>query len=226
MDLAFMWNILPSILEKLPITLVIFALSLVIALVVSVLLTILRLKRIPVINQIVEVFISFLISNPGIIHIFVVYYGIPMLLAPFGINVNAIDKIYFAIIALAIYNAGFMSQILKPSYEAVSDDQMEAALSIGYTERQANWRIVFPQVLPIALPSMSNAIVELFKDTSIVFLIGIVDMMGQADIIIANNLGLYQLEVYVVIGLIYWAISSILTFATGRLEKYTAQYVE
>ena len=78
----------------------------------------------------------------------------------------------------------------------------------GMTSWQKHRRIIFPQVLPIALPSLGNALIDLLKDTSLLFLIGLVDIMGQADIIIANTYGVYQLEVYIAIALIYWALSS------------------
>lgn len=226
MDLNYISKIFPTIIDKLPITLFVFLLSLVFALILALLMTLIRLKKVPILHPLLEGYISFAIANPGLIHIFIVYYGVPMLFNAFGINLNGLDKLYFVIIALSFYAAAFMSQILKPSYESISANQMEAALSIGYTERQANWRIIFPQVIPIALPGMGNAIIDLFKDTSMIFLIGIIDMMGQADILIANSYGVSQLEVYFLIAVIYWLISALLSFVLSRLEKRTAKFVE
>lgn len=96
----------------------------------------------------------------------------------------------------------------------------------GMTSWQKHRRIIFPQVLPIALPSLGNALIDLLKDTSLLFLIGLVDIMGQADIIIANTYGVYQLEVYIAIALIYWALSSLLVFGLNFLEKRYSRYYQ
>lgn len=96
----------------------------------------------------------------------------------------------------------------------------------GMTSWQKHRRIIFPQVLLIALPSLGNALIDLLKDTSLLFLIGLVDIMGQADIIIANTYGVYQLEVYIAIALIYWALSSLLIFGLNFLEKRYSRYYQ
>lgn len=92
------------------------------------------------------------------------------------------------------------------------------------TRWQTHRRIIFPQVLPIALPSLSNALIDLLKDTSLLFLIGLIDIMGQANIIIANTYGVYQLEVYVAIAIIFWILSSVLVYALQLLERYYNRY--
>ncbi|MFL2099225.1 amino acid ABC transporter permease [Desemzia sp. FAM 23991] len=225
MDLEFITNIFPSLIETLPLTIYIVSVTAVLGFLLAVVVTALRIKKMPVISQLLNMYTSFMRSTPGLIHIFIVYYGLPVLFASIGININVISRVTFSIVALVLYNGAFVSEILRPSYLAIPKAQHEAAISVGMTNWQKLTRIIFPQVLPIALPSLGNALIDLLKDTSLLFLIGLVDIMGQADIIIANTLGVYQLEVYVAVALIYWALSVVLEQVMRLLEKKTRKFV-
>lgn len=225
MDFGFILEIFPTLVRALPITIFIIIISGILGFLLAVIVTALRLKRIPVLHQILEAYVSFMRSTPGIIHIFLIYYGLPVLLQAININVTNISRVVFSVVALVLYNGAFVSEILRPSYLAVANEQFDASKSIGMTKWQAHKRIIFPQVLPIALPSLSNALIDLLKDTSLLFLIGLVDIMGQAEIIIANTYGVYQLEVYFAVAVIYWILSVLLTSSLGVVEKKTNKYL-
>lgn len=224
MDFGFILETIPTLIKTLPLTLYIFVVSAFLGFLLAILVTAIRILKVPVLHQFVALYASFMRSTPGIIHIFLVYYGLPVLLSNFGININDMDRMVFSVIALVLYNGAFVSEILRPSYLAVSRQQHEAGTSVGMTRWQTHRRIIFPQVLPIALPSLSNALIDLLKDTSLLFLIGLVDIMGQANIIIANSYGVYQLEVYIAIAIIFWLLSSILVFGLHQLENYFNRY--
>lgn len=226
MDLAFVLEIFPTLLRTLPLTIYITVIAAILSFVLAIVVTAVRIKKIPVLSQLFGIYTSFMRSTPGILHIFLVYYGLPVLLQLFNININFISRATFSITALVLYTGAFVSEILRPSYLAVSRDQHEAAISVGMTNWQKQRRIIFPQVLPIALPGLGNALIELLKDTSLLFLIGLVDIMGQAEILIANTFGVYQLEVYFTVALIYWACSALLTQLMNVLERKTSKYVQ
>lgn len=225
MDLEFIFNIFPSLVKTLPLTIYIVIVTAILGFILAVVVAALRIKKVPVISQLLNMYTSFMRSTPGLIHIFIVYYGLPVLFAGIGININTISRVTFSIVALVLYNGAFVSEILRPSYLAIPKAQHEAATSVGMTNWQKLTRIIFPQVMPIALPSLGNALIDLLKDTSLLFLIGLIDIMGQAEIIIANTLGVYQLEVYVAVALIYWALSAILEQIMRLLEKKTRKFV-
>lgn len=225
MDFGFILETLPTLIRTLPLTLYIFFVSAFFGFILAIIVAAVRIRRIPVLSQLMAIYASFMRSTPGIIHIFVVYYGLPVLLSNFGININNISRITFSVVALVLYNGAFIAEILRPSYLAVSKQQHEAAISVGMTSWQAHRRVIFPQVVPIALPSLSNALIDLLKDTSLLFLIGLIDIMGQANIIIANSYGIYQLEVYVAIALIFWLLSSVLVACLHALESYFGRFL-
>ena len=106
-----------------------------------------------------------------------------------------------------------MSEYLRPAYLAVDRGQHDAADSIGMTGFTKLRRIILPQMLPIAWPNLENAFVELVKDTSVLFVIGLTDIMGMAKKIISNDYGVKKLEVYLAAAAIYGCI----TFAVSKL---------
>ncbi|MEY8371589.1 amino acid ABC transporter permease [Aerococcaceae bacterium 50-4] len=219
MNFSYILEILPSLIDRLPITIYIFFISAILSLILAVIVAGLRVAKLPVVNQIILVYSSFMRSTPGIIHIFIAYYGIPYLLRALNIPVASGNQALYATVALVAYNGAFMAEIIRPAYLSVGKDQQDAAKSIGMTNWQRLSRIIFPQVLPIALPSLTTALIDLLKDTSLLFLIGLVDLMGQADILIANSYGIYQVEVYVAIALIYWAMSSVIIWVNKKIEN-------
>lgn len=226
MDFSFVLEILPSLIQSLPVTIYVFLVALIVSFLWAVIITYFRVRKTPVISQILEAYTSFTRSTPGIVHIFLVYYGLPLLLRTIGISTDNVSRVTFSIIALVMYTGGFISEILRPSYLAVSSEQHDAAKSIGMTGFQSHMRIIFPQVIPVALPSLGNAWINLLLDTSLLFLIGLVDLMGQAEIIIANTYGVYQFEVYFTVALIYWALSSLLTTGVSALERHYSKYMK
>ncbi len=88
--------------------------------------------------------------------------------------------------------------------------QIEAGLSVGLSYPRILKDIIIPQALRNSIPNLTTQIIELIKDTSLAFTIGIIDMMGQVQLIIGNNYGLGMLEVYVVISIIYWLLALII----------------
>ncbi|MGX0848641.1 ABC-type amino acid transport system permease subunit [Staphylococcus auricularis] len=87
--------------------------------------------------------------------------------------------------------------------------QIEAGLSVGLSYPRILKDIVIPQALRNSIPNVTTQIIELIKDTSLAFTIGIIDIMGQVQLIIGNNYGLGMFQVYVVIAVIYWALALI-----------------
>lgn len=225
MDIGFMIDIFPVILSKLPVTLYIFTVTAVISLVLGVLMAFVELKRVPVLKQIFNIYSSFVRSTPGIVHIFIVYYGLPVFLAPFGISPSAIDRLTSSIVALVFYTVAFISAVIKPSIKAMPQSQFDAAASVGMTRWQSLRRIIIPQLVPMTLPSLTNAMVDLLMDTSLLFTIGLTDLMGQANILVSNTLGINQVEIFVTVALIYWALSSMITAVMRFFEKRLAHYL-
>lgn len=216
-----MIEIFPKLISTLPISLSIIVASGILGLVLSILITALRIKRIKFLSPILEAYISFMRSIPILLLLFLVYYGLPVFFSLLNLNMNNLSTIVSAIITLIIFNGAYFSEILRPAYLAIEKGQHEAADSLGYTTFTKLRKIIIPQVVPIALPGLGNAIIYLIHDTSLVFTIGIVDIMGKANIIMANSYGENKVEVYLTIAIIYWMVSLLSDRLIKLCENHT-----
>lgn len=166
-------------------------------------------------------YINIIRCTPSIVLLFIVYYGIPKLaLGLFGLDLNFSFKIIYVIISLSLLYSSTLAEIIRSAYLALGRSQYEAALSIGLTPLQAVWRVMLPQGIVIALPNLGNSLISLFKEGSLAFTIGLIDMMGAGNLIISRNYGAYSLETYIALALIYWALTLIIEQIFLRLEKH------
>ena len=160
--------------------------------------------------KIAQAYIYIIRCIPSIVMLFMVYYGLPKFLLIFNIDINNYDRAFFVILTFSLLFAASMAEVFRTAYIAIDKGQTEAALSIGLTPLQAFIRIVFPQALVVALPNFTNALVNLMKEGALAYTIGLIDLMGKGDLIIYNNQGAYNLETYIALSLIYWAMTIII----------------
>lgn len=146
---------------------------------------------------------------PTVVLLFVVYYGIPALLKGLGIDGNKIGIMVYTIITFSLISGNELSEVMRSSYEAVPKGQYEAGVSTGLSGMQTFRRIMLPQAFKIAIPNLGNTVILLFKETSIAYIIGLLDIMGKANIINQQTWGVHAIEVYIAVSIIYWAISII-----------------
>ena len=173
------------------------------------------------VRAIADGYINIIRCTPSIVLLFIVYYGIPKIaLGLFDLDLNFSSKIIYVIISLSLIYSASLSEIIRSAYLALGKAQYEAALSIGLTPFQAVWRIMIPQGLVIALPNLGNSLISLFKEGSLAFTIGLIDMMGAGNLIISRNYGAYSLETYLALAIIYWALTIIIEQIFLRLEKH------
>ncbi|UKS30464.1 amino acid ABC transporter permease [Paenibacillus sp. HWE-109] len=201
-DITLVADFLPKLLYYLPLTLLILAASLALGLILGTLIAITRLYRIPVLNEISIVYVSFIRGTPILIQLFLVFYGLPMLLEIVHINISRWDPIYFVIITYGLSIAAFKSENIRAAVNAVDRGQTEAAYAVGMTGTQSFARIIAPQALLIAFPNFANSVIGFLKDTSLAFSIGVMDMMGRGQTLIAATA--HTLEVYISLTIIYY----------------------
>ena len=211
-----MISILPEFLRVIPITLLVVVVSAVFGFLLSVPVAGIRIRKVPVLNLITDLYISFTRSIPILLQLFLFFFGIPVLLQLLGFDVTNISAVTAAIVCLIIYNGAYMSEVIRPAYLAIEKGQHEAAESLGYTRFQKLTKIIIPQMTPIALPGLGNAIIHLIHDSSLVFAIGVVDIMGLATIISSGSFGMQQVEVFLTVAFIYWGIS----FDSEQIIRY------
>jgi L-cystine transport system permease protein len=216
-NLKRMVEYMPSIFAKLPMTLSIVLIATGIGLVLGTLAAMIRMNKIPVLNQIVLVGISFLRGTPIIVQLFIVYFGVPVLLRLVGINAARWSKFIFVNVTYALNTSAFLSEIIRGALNGVDAGQREAALSVGLTGWQTFRRIIAPQAVLIALPSFTVTLLALLQNTSLGFTIGIIDMVGQVRAIGVRTYHVF--EAYIDAAIVFVILSIILHQIFGVIEK-------
>jgi L-cystine transport system permease protein len=228
LDWRFLASVLPDLVAALPVTLRISAVSLAAALAIGLATALLRIQRVPLLAQLAALYVSFTRGTPLLVQIYLSYYGLPRVLEHaqarwgVGLDVAGIPAIAYIYFAFALNVGAYSSETIRAAILAVDRGQLEAALSIGMTRAQAMRRIVLPQALTVALPSFGNTAIALVKDTSLAFLVSVVEVMGKAKILGAR--GFQFFEAYVAAALVYWvvciAIERGVAAAEARLRRH------
>jgi polar amino acid transport system permease protein len=179
-----------------------------------------KIKQVKILKPLADFYVSFTRGTPILVQLYATYYGIPFLLQfcndRIGTtwNVNGVPPVVFALVALALNDAAYSSEAIRAAIQAVDRGQIEAAHSIGMTTWQTLRRIVIPEALVIALPSLGNAFIGMIKGTSLVFVCAVVEMTAAGRLMAARSFRYF--EMYVSLAIIYWVI----TLVVSRLLLY------
>jgi len=208
----------PILITKLPVTFEIVAVAFSLGFILALLIATTRIKKVPLLNQILTVFISFERGTPLLVQMLVVYYAFPIVLyKAFGIDSRRWEKIIFVDLALILNQGVFLGEIFRGAILAVPKGQKEAALACGISDSKAFIKIILPQAIRIALPSTGLTLIGLFQETSLVYMLGVMDIMGRASALGATS-G-HNLESYLIIALIFVLINFGLTAITTKIDK-------
>lgn len=159
--------------------------------------------------------------TPSIVLLFIVFYGLPKFMeAEFGIDLDDLSRAVFVIITFTLLFGAYVSEVFRSAYETVDKGQYEAAVTIGLSPKQAFFRVMLPQAAVIALPNFGNSVINLMKESALAYTIGLIDLLGRTNLIIAKNYGAYGIELYVACLLIYWGLSLVIEQAFLRMESY------
>jgi His/Glu/Gln/Arg/opine family amino acid ABC transporter permease subunit len=198
-------------------TCAIFFLTLLFALPLGMIVALLRMSKNKVISSVIRFIISVLRGTPLMLQLLAVTYG-PYYL--FGSNVMK-NKLIPVVIAFSINYAAYFAEIYRGGIESISVGQYEAAEVLGYSKFQTFMRIILPQVFKRILPSITNEVVTLVKDTSMAFTVSYTEMftIGKQ---IANSQTSFT--PFIVAGVFYYVFNAIVDYVMGRIEKKLDYY--
>ncbi len=211
-DVEFALHLLPIMMKYVKITLALSLLAMIFGLTLAFIISLIIDAKVPVIYRFLKVYVSFFRGTPLLAQLFLVYFGLVQVFP----NIAALSSFTAALIVMSLNSAAYMSEAIRGAISAIDKGQMEAALSVGMTYFQAMTRIILPQAFKIAIPALSNSLVNLVKNSSLAFTIGVMEITASAQLEAASS---YKyLEAYVNILLIYWMITSILGYMQRKLE--------
>lgn len=219
-DVSYIWSALPSLLPYLWITLYIAAFSVIGGTVFGLALAAAKLSTNKTLRLLANGYTTVIRCTPSIVLLFLVYYGIPAFAEGiFGIYLQNVPTGVFVVITFSLQFAAMMSEVIRSSYLAIDRGQFEAAVSVGLTPFQAYRRIIFPQAFVVAIPNFGNALISVLQEGALAYTIGFIDIVGKANLIIANNYGTHTLEIYMALAVIYWVLSISIEKIFALLEK-------
>lgn len=222
-DFELVFSQIPDLLKYLPVTLELAAVSMVMGLLLGLVLAVVKTKKIPVISQLANFYISIIRGTPVLVQLYIVYFGIPMFLKylnmTFGYNFNTSSTSGFlcAILALGFNESAYHAETIRAALLSVDNGQIEAANAIGMTYFQTLRRIILPEALTVALPGLGNSFIALIKGTSLAFVCSVVEMTAQGKILSGRTYRYF--ETYVSLAIIYWIITIILEQILKGIEK-------
>lgn len=230
LDIGFLIESFPAIVARLPITIGIAVGSMILSLFIGLATALIKIYRVPVLKTISSFYVSFIRGTPLLVQIYLVFYGIPKVIFFFqteygwlqNVDVNIIAPEIYALLAFSINLGAYLSETIRSAIESVDRGQFEAAKAIGMSPTQMMLKIIFPQALTVAIPNLGNMFISTIKDTSLVFIIGVIDIMGQAKIM--GSRGLAFFEVYIAVSIIYWILCIIVERLLTLVEKRARRY--
>lgn len=199
----------PFLLQGAMYTVLFAAVSMVLGLILGFSVAVVRVTKVPVVSQIAAVYVSAFRGTPLLVQIFVLYYGLPSV----GIEFTPVTA---GILALTLNVAAYLSESMRGAILGIDKGQWEAGLSVGLTWGQTLWNIITPQALRLAVPSLSNSLISLIKDTSLISVITVTELMLATKEVIAETF--QPLPLYLAAAGIYWLLSALFERVQKALE--------
>lgn len=184
-----------------------------------------RMSKDKILSAIVNVFLLIIRGTPLMLQLLVVYFGPGLFvrwLVSKGYDVSfRWDRFTAAIIALSVNYAAYFAEIYRGGIESIPKGQYEAAKVLGYTRAQTFFRIVLPQLIKRIVPAMGNEVITLVKDTALVSVIGVSELLMVAK---ERQGALFSFVPLFIAGLFYFIMNWFVSFAFARLEKKLSYY--
>ncbi|MDQ5987442.1 MAG: polar amino acid transport system permease protein [Syntrophus sp. SKADARSKE-3] len=157
-----------------------------------------------------ERYCSFFIGTPLLVHLFLMYYGLPQI----GIHLS---PLVVSVIGFTLNVSAYNARFLTTAYNGLDRMELEAGRSQGFTSPEIFRLIILPQVLRLSVPAMTNQVIQNLKDTTVAFLIQFSDFFAQIQELASMNFEFFK--AYVMAGLVYLAMVSVIVLAARRLER-------
>ncbi len=214
--MAHLMDMVLQMLAGTQVTLEIFLLTFVLVLPLGLLAALGRISSWRLLNGALEFYIWIMRGTPLMLQLLFVYFALPMI----GIK---LPDIAAALLAFTLNYTAYFAEIFRAGIQAVPKGQYEAAHMLGMTRAQTMWRIVIPQMIRNVLPPMSNETINLVKDTSLIYILAMNDLLRVARTIVQRE---FDMTPFVVAAVFYLAMTLVLTWGFKRLERHYGRYVQ
>lgn len=184
-------------------------LSIIFALLVGLLTGIGRISRVTVINRVATIYVEVVRGIPLLVQIFYIYYALA--------KVVNIPDIMAAVIAMTVCYGAYIGEIFRAGFQSIPRGQMEAALALGLSRGQAIWKVILPQTMRVVLPPVGNEFIALLKDSSLVSIIAVSDLMRRGREYATKTF--YYFETFTIVALVYLVFTLFFSRLVAVMEE-------
>ncbi|SHI63615.1 amino acid ABC transporter permease [Parasporobacterium paucivorans] len=209
-------EVYPMLLDGLLITVEVTVLSLLMALVLGLCSSLMGISKVAPLRWISKAYIWIIRGTPLMVQVFYIYFALPQLLQLAGFDVR-FSSFTAGVITLTLNAGAYMSEIFRGAIAAVNTGQMEAARSLGLSNGRAMRKVILPQAFRICLPSLVNQFIITLKDSSIISVIGLADIMYEAKIYVGRTMEAFASYTWTAV--FYLVVITILTMVARRVER-------
>jgi polar amino acid transport system permease protein/polar amino acid transport system substrate-binding protein len=206
----------PLLLKGLWITIEVSVLSLLLAFALGLCTCFFGMSKKAPLRWISKAYVGLIRGTPMLVQVFYVYFAIPQLLQFMGFDVR-LTPFSAGLITLTLNAGAYMSEIFRGAINAVNTGQMEAARSLGLSQAQAMRKVILPQAFRICLPSLVNQFIITIKDSSLISVIGLAEIMYQAKIYVGRTMESFA--TYTWVAIYYLVLIGILTYVAKIVER-------
>lgn len=223
LNYEFMADTFFKLFHALPVTLSITFVALLAATPIAFLLALARIKKIKYLQLPIKLYISLVRGVPMIVQILVIYSLLPSLLnylfkeLNISYNIFDLNTIWYAYIIFTLSTCAMLTEVFRSALQSIDQGQLEAGYSVGMSTWRIYLRIIIPQALVVALPSLCNITVSIIKNTSLVFMMAVKDITAVGKI--AASYGYNYIEAYIDVFVVYIVICSVVQILFNVLEK-------
>ena len=208
--------LMPQVIAGLKVTLEIFAITLILSIPLGIITAMGRRSKIRIINKITSIYVLIMRGKPLLLQIVFIFFGLSI-----PTIAIVIDRFPAAILAFVLNYGAYLGEIFRAGIDSIDEGQYEAGQVLGMSSKDIFFRIVLPQAFKRVLPPITNEIVTLVKDTALVYVIGLSDLLKVGKVAANRDSSLMPL---LVIGIVYLILIGALSKVMGKVEKRYEYY--
>jgi polar amino acid transport system permease protein len=202
-------QIMPQVLEGLKVTLEIFALTLILSIPLGIIVAVMRTSKSLILREISGVYVLIMRGTPLLLQIIVIFFGLPILGVKF-------DRFPAAIFAFTLNYGAYFGEIFRSGIESIDNGQVEGAQVLGLSSKDIFFRIILPQAFKTVIPPVTNEVTTLVKDTSLVYVVGIDELLKIGQMATNRQVSLVPL---LIVGVVYLIVIAIFSKVLKKIEE-------
>jgi len=209
MTLTYILEIMPQVLEGLKVTLEIFTLTLILSIPLGIVVAVMRTSKSLILRQISGIYVLIMRGTPLLLQIIIIFFGLPIV----GIT---FDRFPAGILAFTLNYGAYFGEIFRAGIMSIDNGQVEGAQVLGLSSKNVFFRIILPQAFKRVIPPVANEITTLVKDTSLVYVLGLDEMLKIGKMAANRDVSLMPL---LIVGVVYLFVIAILSQVLKKIEE-------